>query len=640
MRRRNYSIRIAAIAAVAVLLLASCGDSGSEIVNGQNDNNSGDNPFLKNHTAEQQLPEGPRLRPEIDHVILAEPDPQEVSLDEQARTVTLTGASAERVRNLGEEDIFAMGNKVFQIASVNQTGDPTVLALKPLQLHEVLYGKWDYDLALGESPQTDGTASQGLEEARAQQELLGCTRPDDAEDTVRGEIANALREAGVETAMKELTLNLRFASDNRFSFKGNMPLGVGDDSNASVQADIEDWCRRNRGSQYCVQEFETIVDLGTNGDMIIDLEPAFLSGFEINPNVTICDRTLRGVPLGSPPVFELAPKVEFIVGANLKVQTPAEWNATGESLRISPAYDLNVPIGYHYMTNMSTNESHHYWAPRGPNANVPDRYKIGITQPGQQAVIEPSGEPAPSGNTEVEAQLYAELKLSFVLKPTATDRVQLVGPSAGVKGGAYGRWRPEEPGNTEETACLDVGVFLNPDISVGLTAEADLAFWKWRYAIIDGGSVWNAMWRLVLWWDQAQDFCWDVDQPPSTEVTLKWQNENADLDLVMSSPGYVNYSSGVDETTGMKHSNDTCPSGLGVCTDQPNSQGYYTESIYVQDESSAPRSGERLYFEVLHEEGEAAEFQLEVKSGGSVVEVRNGQSSESNTPQGIEITVP
>ncbi|MGM0556440.1 MAG: hypothetical protein ACQEVA_08705 [Myxococcota bacterium] len=634
-RVRTMSWRAVLAALVALLFVAGCGDTGSEVINGQNDGT--DNPFLQNSTAEQQLPEGPHIRPEIQHVIIAEPDPDQVDLDIESATVTFTGAAAARVDHLGEDDILAIGDRSFQVDTFTKDGAGTHIGLRKLALQDVLYGKWDYEFALGEDP-TQATASQelGSDEETARQGLdlskLGCKPASELRDDMRTSVREEIQRLGADAQgiRPEVDFSTTLGSSKDFQFRGSLPLGVGNsDAEHQVQ---KQWCQANRGSQYCVREFQTMLTLEAGAQMNIGMELPFTSGFNFNPEVEVCNTSevnVPGIPLG--PHFELTPVFALNVGLGVEAQYPSPFENRAVDFTIQPGYQLNVPLGYHYLADTASGAEETHWAPEGFGSGP---YKVNITANDDQFLTVSETEADTDVDPEVEAKLYVNVTMELVLSPTATDRVTLGGPTAGIEGGLYARWRPTQDGMTAETACMDTGPYVRPSLSVGLTAEADLSLWTWKYDIIESSEVWSNNYRVPLWWDEPRNFCFETETPSPVAIELQWQDENADLDLELTQPSSITYSNGVDSETGMEHQGDACPENFGVgCTDSPDGNGNFTEKIEVVNNSQAPDPGTNMTARVEHFQGDApASFDLVIYKNGSVSQTLSGSVS----PDGAE----
>lgn len=622
-----------ALAALAALLfVAGCGDATSEVVNGQND--SADNPFLQNSTAEQQLPEGAHIRPDIDHAILVEPNPSEVSLDLENATVTFTGAAAVQVDHLEKDDILALQDRSFQVDGITRDGSGTHIALRKLALQEVIYGKWDYNFSLGEDP-TQATASQELGgEETAQQGLdlskLGCKSGTELRSDMRTAINEEIQRLGQEASgiNPQVDFNTTLGSSKDFEFRGSLPLGIGNtDAEHRIQ---KQWCDANKGSRYCVREFQAMLTMEASANMNIGMELPFTSHIGFNPEVEVCntgDGNIPGIPLG--PHFELTPVFALNVGFSLQADYPSPFQNRAVDFTISPGYQLNVPIGYHYIGDGAGGEETH-WAPEGVGSGP---YKVNITPTTERFLEVSETEAETDVDPEVEAKLYVSVSMDLVLSPTATDRVSLSGPSAAIEGGLYARWRPTQPGTSAETACMDTGPYFRPSLSVGLSAEADLTLWTWKVDLIEATEVWSETYRYPFWWDEPRTFCFDSETPSPLKVVLQWQDENADLDLTMTEPSSINYANGVDSATGMEHQGDTCPSGFGVgCSAVPDGSGNFTEVIEVVNNSDAPASGTNMTVGIEHFQGDAtANFDVVVIKDGQVAETLSGSVSPESS---------
>ena len=622
----------ALVAIAALFMVVGCGDAGSEVVNGQNGDS--DNPFLQNSTAEQQLPEGPHIRPDIDHAILVEPDPNNVSLDLENATVTLTGAAAAQVDHLDRDDILALGDRSFQVDSISRDGSGTHIGLRKLALQEVLYGKWDYEFALGEDP-TQSSASQelnGEETARQGLDLskLGCKPLGELRGDMRDSVREEIQRLGEEASgiNPEVQFETNLSSDKDFVFRGSLPLGIG---NSDAEQEIqEQWCESHKDSQYCVREFQAMLTMHATAEMNIGMELPFTSGISFNPEVEVCNTentSIPGIPLG--PHFELTPVFSLNVGFSLDAQYPSPFQNRAVEFSINPGYQLDIPLGYHYLGDGAGGEETH-WAPEG-FGNSP--YEVGISPVEEQFLSVSETEAETSVDPEVEAKLYVDVTMDLVLSPTATDRVSLGGPSASLEGGLYARWRPTQPGTSQDTACMDTGPYFRPSLTAGLTAEADLTLWTWKVDLIEPSEVWSETYRFPFWWDEPRNFCFGSETPSPLQVEVRWQESDADLDLEMVDPSYINYANGVDSATGMEHQGDACPSNFGVgCSDEPDGEGAYSEVIEVVNNEQAPEADTDMTMRIEHFQGNTAtQFELVVKKDGAVAETLSGSVSPGGT---------
>lgn len=659
------SHRKALAAASLTVFSLGCSDATSELVKGAQ--GGPENPFLDESVVEAMIPDGPHLRPEIDYAILAEPNPREVEIDAQRATVELRGESAAAVAHLGTGDILALVNRSFQVERIERSAAATVVHLRPVRFEEILYGKFDYDLVPG-GPNgvtivdaSTQEVSSGEQRAKSQLSLGQLCGRDSSgpsfSETVAENIASALQDQVL--GRPEVNYSLDLTGDPTFDFKGYLPYHVGYSSDRLQGAELaayeaaRRYCANNpdvsfRG--YCIQEFKALVNLGLDSSLSLQAQLGDDGTLDFEPDpVTLCqwpvptNAVKPGIPLGPTP-FRLVPTLKLAVGVKLNAEYPS--SARGDySLSVSPQYNIQVPVGYHYN---SENGSEGRWAPSGfeklsAGAAPPDEYTAYI-QPSEDPFLEFTGlepEPRKQDNTSLDAAVYVDLGFEISLEPVvASDIAQIKGPKAGVQAGLFGRWHPDSSGAqtdggsgstqddgdgaTQTGSCLEFGAYAQPYLEAKLRAEIDAWIFTAKFDLMPTVDLSSDPYEWIIWASEGSDYCFNLNPP--LEIELRWQDERSDLDVLVVEPSLIRYRSGIDAETGMRHMQDVCPAGIAAaCNQQPDSSGDYVEVIKVVEGQSGPEPGTPFTVRVVHADGDGtASYRLVVKQDGNEVQSFSG----------------
>lgn len=123
----------------------------------------------------------------------------------------------------------------------------------------------------------------------------------------------------------------------------------------------------------------------------------------------------------------------------------------------------------------------------------------------------------------------------------------------------------------------------------------------------------------------------DAEEPSPFTARVRWDSETVDLDLRLASPEKVDYQDDTPTPMGFTHEGDTCPPQMGTtCSSTRDNEGQYSESISLDQEAPALRSGTEIVIEVenFNSEGQDS-FDLVIEEDGQVVQEWSGQPTGS-----------
>jgi hypothetical protein len=585
-------VRILSVAAMVVLLLAACGDQQVVISNGGGSGGGGADSDTNRYEELESLglepgeaAEGIHLQPGVETIYLDASLSDDVVVDHESGTVTVTGEAKREIEEAEEiwtDDILFGEDFIFLVDGARVEGDEIILDVRPFELLQVIHGEWD---------KTFG--------------------PHDPTAILRADVSD---EGFVNMALNRFMENLEtdanldwdaygdidFPMDWEHEFRGRISfMGFGINTDYECESYTETRTRRRHLFFGEVEEYEVEVQperfcidyVMAKGEIGFDAE----AGLSVNGDAAASYNDDHRIDLAGPGgVSFRAPlgSTGFALWMSPYVEGGVEASIEGIlEASVDGSADLTIPIGFEYR-------------PREDGFTLMPNDRYPITRNGEV-------DPELTGEVRADLHLWAKLGLDFVLTDIASERIGLraTGPELSVQFGTELTYIPVQVSNAgaPQEPCLTAAVYLTPSGMAHLRGEVVISErWGWGIDIAEGFDY-EERFDLATYESEGDDWCLLTTDSDTLNVYLRW-NEPTLLDLYMITPNgnEINYSNNMED--GGQYItvpiNDPCLDDNSTCEATIN---------WDMDDTDPPAGEYTLWVENVDGDS-AANFEIEVWS--------------------------
>ncbi len=459
---------------VALGLMIGCGDKSEISANEQAGSSGGEQQELEGDRYDRLEPldlevgeakPGMHLRPGIETIVLSDSSSSpEVTIDEEARTVVLTGDARQTVEETGEiwtEDILIGDDFIYLIVDVREQDDGLVIEVERFELLRVVHGDWELEF---DSHDVSSPLWATIDPSGNVEMSYGSFLNDEIADS----------EASAEVSW-DVGGGVSFPVDWDGEFRGRVSFaGYGFNTHYECQSYVETVVRRRyrlfgpheeyerevQPERFCVDYLLVMGTIGLQAQAHANIDASAWSYVEMDEEMKL-GQGFR-VPLGY---------TGLALWFSPYVSARAHASVSGAlAMGLEAQTSVSVPLGFEY-----------------------DPHETGFSLlPNERFAVEQSGSVDPHLTAEVHAslQVATQLGMRFAISDVVTERgLRATGPVAGIEFGKETNATPVQvdTGETPPEPCLSSALYISAFGEANLRGEIAInSRWSWGIDLVDG----------------------------------------------------------------------------------------------------------------------------------------------------------